>query len=80
MTLGQILLSNMRHKRERTDGRTDKGKSKCPPLKWGNTKTNQSTERAEFVWVSECKKGAGCEIICLVPPMLSSVLIVENWL
>lgn len=24
---------------------------------------NQSTEGAEFVWVSECKKGAGCEII-----------------
>jgi hypothetical protein len=46
----------------------------------------QSTEGAEFVWVSECKKGAGCEIynkpicFCIVPPMLSSVLIVVNWL
>jgi hypothetical protein len=41
---------------------------------------NQSTEGAEFVWVSECKKGTGCEIICIVPPMLSSGLIVVNWL
>jgi hypothetical protein len=24
---------------------------------------NQSTEGAEFVWVSECQKGEGCEII-----------------
>jgi hypothetical protein len=39
---------------------------------------NQSTEGAEFVWVSECKKGTGCEIICIVPPMLSSGLIVVN--
>jgi hypothetical protein len=23
---------------------------------------NQSTEGAEFVWVSECQKGEGCEI------------------
>jgi hypothetical protein len=23
----------------------------------------QSTEGAEFVWVSECQKGEGCEII-----------------
>jgi hypothetical protein len=44
------------------------------------TKRNQSTEGAEFVWVSECTEGAGCEIICIVPPMLSSVLIVVNWL
>jgi hypothetical protein len=44
---------------------------------------NQSTEGADFVWVSECQKGAGCEIInqfVIVPPMLSSVLIVVNWL
>jgi hypothetical protein len=41
---------------------------------------NQSTEGAEFVWVSECNKGTGCEIICIVPPMLSSVLIIVNWL
>jgi hypothetical protein len=27
------------------------------------TQKNQSTEGAEFVWVSEYKKGAGCEII-----------------
>jgi hypothetical protein len=26
-------------------------------------KLNQSTEGAEFVWVSECQKGEGCEII-----------------
>jgi hypothetical protein len=45
-----------------------------------NQNKNQSTEGAEFVWVSECKKGAGCEIICIVPPMLSCVLIVVNWL
>jgi hypothetical protein len=44
------------------------------------TLNNQSTEGAEFVWVSECKKGAGCEIICIVPSMVSSVLIVENGL
>jgi hypothetical protein len=24
---------------------------------------NKSTEGAEFVWVSECQKGEGCEII-----------------
>jgi hypothetical protein len=24
---------------------------------------NQSTEGADFVWVSECQKGEGCEII-----------------
>jgi hypothetical protein len=24
---------------------------------------NQSTEGGEFVWVSECQKGEGCEII-----------------
>jgi hypothetical protein len=24
---------------------------------------NQSTEGAEIVWVSECQKGEGCEII-----------------
>jgi hypothetical protein len=24
---------------------------------------NQSTDGAEFVWVSECQKGKGCEII-----------------
>jgi hypothetical protein len=24
---------------------------------------NQSTEGAEFVWVSECQKGEGCETI-----------------
>jgi hypothetical protein len=24
---------------------------------------NQSTEGAEFVWVSQCQKGEGCEII-----------------
>jgi hypothetical protein len=28
-----------------------------------DTKKNQSTEGAEFVWVSECQKGDGCEII-----------------
>jgi hypothetical protein len=44
------------------------------------TITNQSTEGAEFVWFSECKKGTGCEIICILPPILSSVLIVVNWL
>jgi hypothetical protein len=27
------------------------------------TSINQSTEGAEFVWVSECQKGEGCEII-----------------
>jgi hypothetical protein len=27
------------------------------------SKINQSTEGAEFVWVSECQKGEGCEII-----------------
>jgi hypothetical protein len=26
-------------------------------------KINQSTEEAEFVWVSECQKGESCEII-----------------
>jgi hypothetical protein len=26
-------------------------------------KYNPSTEGAEFVWVSECQKGEGCEII-----------------
>jgi hypothetical protein len=48
---------------------------------------NQSTEGAEFVRVSECQKGEGCEIIkqfvffiCIVPPMLSSVLIVVDCL
>jgi hypothetical protein len=25
--------------------------------------TNQSTQGAGFVWVSECQKGEGCEII-----------------
>jgi hypothetical protein len=25
--------------------------------------STQSTEGAEFVWVSECQKGEGCEII-----------------
>jgi hypothetical protein len=24
---------------------------------------NQSTEGAEFVWISECQKGEGCEIM-----------------
>jgi hypothetical protein len=42
--------------------------------------SNQSTEGAEFVWVSECKKGTGFEIICIMPPMFSSVLTVVNWL
>jgi hypothetical protein len=27
------------------------------------TEHNQSTDGAEFVWVSECQKGEGCEII-----------------
>jgi hypothetical protein len=48
-------------------------------------KYNQSTEGAEFVWVSECQKGEGCGIIkqfcfCIVHPMLSSVLIVVDLL
>jgi hypothetical protein len=43
------------------------------------TNVNQSTtEGAEFVWVSKCQKGKGCEIInqfvCIVSPMLSPVL------
>jgi hypothetical protein len=45
--------------------------------------SNQSTEDTEFVWVSECQKGEGCEIInqfvCIVSPMLFSSAIV-NWL
>jgi hypothetical protein len=28
-----------------------------------DNKDNQSTEGAEFVWVSECQNGEGCEII-----------------
>jgi hypothetical protein len=39
---------------------------------------NQSTEGAEFVWVSECQKGEGCEIInqfvCIVSQMRFPVL------
>jgi hypothetical protein len=47
------------------------------------SRKNQSIEGAEFVWVSECQNGEGCEVIkhffCIVPPMLSSVLIVVDW-
>jgi hypothetical protein len=41
MTLGQILFelrATQRRTEGQTDGRTDRGKSKCPPLKWGHNK------------------------------------------
>jgi hypothetical protein len=46
---------------------------------------NQSTESAEFVWVSECQKGEGCEIINQLflysaTNANTSVLTVVNWL
>jgi hypothetical protein len=46
---------------------------------------NQSTEGAEFVWVTECQKGEGCYIInqfvCKVSPnYVSSVITIVNWL
>jgi hypothetical protein len=50
---------------------------KKPPSR-SYVKQNQSTLGAEFVWVSECQKGEGCEIIeqfvCIVSPMMFSVL------
>jgi hypothetical protein len=44
---------------------------------------NQSTEGTEFVWVSECQKGEGCEIInqfvCKVSPnSVSSAITIVN--
>jgi hypothetical protein len=42
---------------------------------------NQSTEGAEFVWVSECQKGEGCktinQFVCKVSPnSVSSVITI----
>jgi hypothetical protein len=50
-----------------------------------NNTDNQCTEGAEFVWVSECQKGEGCEIInqfvCIVSPnSVSSVITIVIWL
>jgi hypothetical protein len=49
------------------------------------TFSNQSTDGAEFVWVSECQKGEGCktinQFVCKVSPnsVISVITIIRGY-